>query len=634
MLRGTYVLSGMLCLWTAGSMVALEAWQQAKFRARVEVVELDVLVLDKNNKPVRGLTASNFTIVDGRQRRPIVAFSAVEVPRDLRQGWLRSTAPDVTSNTPPNGRIVVIVMDDGSMLQTGGPQNGRWAVLKAKQIAEAAIAELGANDLGAVVYTQDRRTSQNLTSDRGRLLAAVETGALGVIATSESDPNGNERGACVCGVCSISTLQTVASTLQKLPHLRKLIIYISAGVHINNRLVRPGGVLSPPTHAEDCNLQRREAMTGVFHEAQRSNVTIYPIDVNGLLSIPREHLNYLRSVAENTGGRAILNTNSQEAHIAPIFAENSAYYLLGFETDPDTSGQFRSVRVRVDRSDARVRARQQYYVPTTDESKSPRVSSAEESWLSDVLPTADIPLRLGLIPVRGPGNGGTIAFTLGVQEPAVAATNQSTVSATIAALALNQFGKTFGAQRYTIEAMPRIASKPSYEVTSLLNVPPGRYEVRVGVSAASVGSGSVYGYVDVPDFTTERLSLSGVIVKATPSARIVEVPDVPNYVLPAIPTVRRVFSASDQATALVRVYQGGSDAPVDVLVKSVIVDSDGRTVFSEERRLESEGFAGIRAMDHGLDVPLSRLAEGDYMLMFEVSSGALSRTRALRFGVK
>ena len=51
------------------SLIALLATQQpsgpqATFRTGVDVVQLDVSVLDKDRKPIRALTASDFTILE------------------------------------------------------------------------------------------------------------------------------------------------------------------------------------------------------------------------------------------------------------------------------------------------------------------------------------------------------------------------------------------------------------------------------------------------------------------------------------------------------------------------------------------------------------------------------------------
>src|SRR5262245_36432047 len=122
---------------------------QTTFRAGVDLVQVDVSVLDKNRRPVRGLTVSDFTLLDEGKPRPIVAFSAVDLPEkpDVTLApWTRDVPADVSTNSlPEEGRLVVILMD--RTIPDGQPTQ------MARNIAKAAVRELGAGDLAAVVYT-------------------------------------------------------------------------------------------------------------------------------------------------------------------------------------------------------------------------------------------------------------------------------------------------------------------------------------------------------------------------------------------------------------------------------------------------------------------------------------------------
>src|ERR1041384_5703302 len=80
------------------------------FRAGVEVVDVDVSVLDKNRRPVRDLTAADFTVLEDGKPRPVVAFTPVELaPRELPPArWMGEVVSDAqTNDLQREGRLVV-----------------------------------------------------------------------------------------------------------------------------------------------------------------------------------------------------------------------------------------------------------------------------------------------------------------------------------------------------------------------------------------------------------------------------------------------------------------------------------------------------------------------------------------------
>jgi VWFA-related protein len=140
---------------------------QATFRTGVDLVQVDVSVLDEDRKPVRGLTAADFTIEEDGKPRPVAAFGAVSLPPrppDPTVAWMREIAPDVVANTVPrDGRLVVIVIDHTIPLD-----NMVWV----RRTAEAAVDQLGPGDLAAVIFTTVG-VPQNFTANRSLLIAAI-----------------------------------------------------------------------------------------------------------------------------------------------------------------------------------------------------------------------------------------------------------------------------------------------------------------------------------------------------------------------------------------------------------------------------------------------------------------------------
>jgi len=122
--------------------------------------------------------------------------------------------------------------------------------------------------------------------------------------------------------------------------------------------------------------------------ANRANVSFYPVDSRGLPAsdMPIESTEFmttlpsvdqamlthrietLRTLAADTDGLAVVNSNDIERGIRRIVDDLTSYYLLGYYTsNTKLDGKFRSIKVRVKRPGVEVRARRGYLAPTRDE---------------------------------------------------------------------------------------------------------------------------------------------------------------------------------------------------------------------------------------------------------------------------
>jgi hypothetical protein len=81
------------------------------------------------------------------------------------------------------------------------------------------------------------------------------------------------------------------------------------------------------------------------------------------------------------------------------------------------------------------------------------------------------------------------------------------------------------------------------------------------------------------------------------------------------------------------VYQGGKDPLVPVKVSARIVDSSTRAMFGDTATLGTEQFGADRSADYRLDLPLARLADGEYLLTIEATGREKSMSRDVRFRV-
>src|SRR4051812_7919838 len=112
-------LAAVVCLAVAAGAVAVLA-QAPTFRAGIDVVRTDAIVVDANGAPIHGLKAEDFTLLEDGKARPIVAFEAVDLPIDRaadsgEAAWVRSAPRDVVTNKVEDRRLFMIIIDDAIM---------------------------------------------------------------------------------------------------------------------------------------------------------------------------------------------------------------------------------------------------------------------------------------------------------------------------------------------------------------------------------------------------------------------------------------------------------------------------------------------------------------------------------------
>ena len=94
---------------------------QASFKGGIDLIQVDVSVLAENGRPVRGLTQSDFTVLEDGRPRPVASFSAVDVapPAPPPAAWMTEAPPDVTTNDRVGKRVVVYALESGSLWRPG-----------------------------------------------------------------------------------------------------------------------------------------------------------------------------------------------------------------------------------------------------------------------------------------------------------------------------------------------------------------------------------------------------------------------------------------------------------------------------------------------------------------------------------
>jgi len=650
------------------------------FRAGIDVVQVDVSVLDRDHRPVRHLTVADFTVLEEGRPQEIVVFAPVDIPTvDLpATPWIREAPPDVRTNDLGDARLFAIIMDDAAT-----PADMQLA-RSARAIGHRIIDEMRPADLAAVIFTRDNRHAQDFTTERARLRAAVDRFQPGVI---YGVPGMGQIADSYSYMSSILTLNRVTEYLGSVPQRRKTVIYVSSGVPVDlaeaSSIVMIGPGVSMAEH--DLAIDLADALRttdrvqsgyaiglrDLLVRAQHGNVAVYSIDPGGLgglqfylqnrawasaPSVPTSpganaqldglqraslHRDYLRTVADNSGGRAILDTNDLGNAVAGIFRENSSYYLLGYRSTRETGDRrARRVDVRVNRPGAIARTRNAYYDPRARPVPvAPDPSLVLKNALTGILPHPDLSLRATVAPFAVPGEKTMgVAIVLGVRQPVPRGDPGARVLETVELLtgAFTPAGDPRGSFRQTAQVRMRagVSETAQFDLLTRIDLPPGRYQLRLAAHSTAIDkSGSIYYDVDVPDFAGAQMQLSGVVLAVTPGP-LAAPADALTGLTPLVPTSQREFNRTDALRGFVQIYAGGRLPSGPIGLTARITDEHDQVVHRVSEPFARDRFDPARIARHLFEIPLARLNPGRFLLTVEAAQSGRTVRRDVPFGIR
>jgi VWFA-related protein len=641
------------------------------FKVEVNYVEVDATVTDAQGNFVRNLTKDDFQVVEDGARQTLSAFSMVDIPVEhIDPPLYAKTAivPDVVSNKKPfDGRVFVIVMDDQNIGTSRTPR----ARASAKLFVERYVA---ANDIVAVVNTAGySKAMQDFTSNRALAVKAIN-GEIGNKSESSTEAklqdyyiNSSTPGSTTNMNASFNdmmrydharntlrTLSALADYMAGMRGRRKAIVLFSEG--LNYDLV---DAINNP-HTTDVQAELRALIAA----ATRGNVNFYTVDPRGVTSgmedaieiggmpadgsinttqlmdeMRLEH-DSLRTIAEETGGFAVLNQNDYRNAFSRILDDNSSYYVLGYyPTNEKRDGKFRNIEVKVLKPGLRVHTRRGYVAPVPAKKESATKGTPAERTSPELMDAIESPIAvsgLGFSAFAAPFKGapGHDAITLSMEIDGTAlkfakrpdGRYGNDIEVSLIAIDTSSSKIKDGAHdTVNLVLRPSVTALPGpFRIVRVLKVPPGKYQLRMGVKEGGGKVGTVVTEVEVPDFTKGPIAMSGLVLSSGESARISTATPEGNDlkdVLPAPPSASREFQRGDVMSVFVEIYDNlGTSTSHKVIVDTKVLADDGKVVLSstdERASDELKGSTGPGGYGNLSKVPLSGLAPGRYVLHVE-----------------
>lgn len=406
--------------------------QTPTLRVSAREVLMDVVVTDAAGRPVPGLTAADFKVTEEgtpQRIRHLTEHEPMSAADLARMATPPALPPNTFSNYTPvvntNASTVILLdaMDTPVPVQMNLRQQVIGYLKHMQPGASIAIFQLDT----------EMHLIQGFSSDVKVLLAAAES-KRDMPSMAKPFYGHGETNELTRMQILRDGMQTLGRYLAGFPG-RKNLIWFTAQVpawlfysNLGSPFRDEFGVMSGASPEDQGEL------TGVLTV---SRVAVYPVDTRGVQGLEmfnashasapsgnytihyanRQSLNYanLDRVAAATGGKAYYNTNDMKQVIAQVVADGASYYTLAYATtNTNWSGEFRRVKITVDRPGVKLECRPGYYA-IDHNTQEQRELAALEGGATPSRETAEMGVQVA--PTGHGKNGFAEAMNLGAVPP-------------------------------------------------------------------------------------------------------------------------------------------------------------------------------------------------------------------------
>ena len=684
-----------LLLVAAALFTQKEFAQEVTFKTETKLVIVNVSVKGKDGKPLTSLKKEDIEIYEDGVKQNLAVFeletlsndvlapvaAAPSAPVTLEERVHAPTAPvgqavTTASNTAPvrhqDKRLVALFFDFSNM-----PQADQ---LRAKDAAVDFITkQMTASDLVSIMAYGNRfDVLEDFTADRDRLLSRLQKMATGEGAgladTVTSGDSTDDSGTFSADDTEfnvfntdrkLTALEDATRKLAAYPE-KKALIYFASGLTLTG-------------------LENQSQLRATVNSAVRANVSFYPVDARGLTaespvgdastssgsgkgiftgatqSSRRNNVtssqDTLYTLASDTGGKALVDSNDLAMGIRQAQEDISSYYILGYySTNAAEDGKYRKISVKLLgrelQAGVKVDYRNGYYAGKVF---AKFTAGDKERQLEEALtlgdPVSELPLALEVDYFRVAQNRYLVPISLKIPGSVLALAKKGGKASTdfdfIGQVRENPSGKLVGGVRDNIPVKLSDADASQLEHRHLqydagLTLPPGKYNLRFLARENQTGKmGTFETNFVVPDLSNSKdLRLSSVIlssqkedVKAAVGSADNDKRALANHPLiqngqKTVPSITRVFRKDQTLYVYFEVYdpapEGASKAPD--LTAQVELLQGARKAFSsvpESQTKMTPNRPGVASFS--FQVPLAKMNAGQYTAQINVIDEAGKR---------
>ena len=698
MRRALSAVAVVIGLASAGSAGQQPATQPAPtFRSSTRLIVQTVSVTDRQGRPIEGLTAGDFVVVEEDERQEIAFVEYQDLP-DAAAAAAGGSADSALMAAPPATAPAALPPPVDAGIASGAPGDLRYRdkrllilyfdltamplpdqmraytaalTFVGTQMTDADLVAIMAFEGGAV------RVKLDFSGDRARLRETLLRLVFGDDLDGDGIPDTPDPGTAFGQDDAefnifntdrqLAALQTAVSMLRPLPE-RKSLIYFGSGLRLNG---------------SDNQAQLR----ATTNAAIRANVSLFPIDARGLVAAAplgdatrpspggvgmfsgrlaeasatrlQRSQDTLYSLARDTGGRAMFDDNDLALGIVEAARSMTSYYVLGYySTHAAEDGRFRRVRVSLaDGREAELTYRPGYYADKTFA----RFSAADrERQLEEALmlenPITEITMAMEVnyfqlnraeyfvpVAVKMPGSELAPARRRGARRAMLDVIGEVKTA----------YGVTIQNVRDRIDieldrdTAGQLAGRPLQYETGFTLLPDD-YLIKLLVRDAETGRIGTYQMAfTVPnlDRESQRVPISSVVLSGQQvavgeelfsvksAAAAVAVNPLVHDGQKIVPSVTRVFSTGQELHVFLQAYPPAAAARGPLLAYVTFLREDAKVFETEPLAVDDGEVSGRRTLQIRVRIPLNDVPPGRYECQVTVLDPAGGRAAFWRAAI-
>ncbi len=666
---------------------------QFTLKTSTEVVLVNVTVRDKDGNFIKDLKQQDFTILEDGKKQDVLSIDfentdsviTAETPK-LELLSTLGTAQPKTAAPPPvtptdinelkDRRLIVLFFDLSSMQ----PEEIERAAKSALDYSEKQMAP--ADLVSVVTLSNSLKVDLDFTADKDELkkvMTAFNNGTNeglgdGTTPDPNADPNDTSDASNAFTPDEteynifntdrrLQALVSLADDLRSVPQ-KKSVIYFSGGIQ------RTG-------------IENETQLRSAINAATKANLSFYTVDVRGLQAVipggavaggggrggggggrggggggssvysgrgmlSQYDSNFasqetLMTLANDTGGKAFLDSNDFTPAFTKVHDETASYYLLGYVSNNLMhDGRYRRITVRLNRTDlkdAKVDFRKGYYAPADFQhsTRESREQQLQEQLLSDV-PSSDFPVYLSTGYFRMTDNQYFMPISVvvpGSQIPFTRDSSQDKATLDLIAIVRDEGKRPFGTIRDTVKLAVNTSQdvqRKNVQYDAGFRLPPGRYDLKFVVRENQTGRmGSFEAGVTIPDLKGAPVKVSSVVLSNQKQAAKAKNNPLVRDGSEIVPNVTHVFSSGQHLYFYYEVYEPGK--PADAADKTAarvltnVAFYKGAVKAYETPLVQADQVNVVdrKATAFELDVPLAELKPGFYTCQINVIDDATGK---------